>query len=753
MKCSRKFIKNQRLLIIGFFLSLTFSFHTNAQYADDTTIIDSRHYSRVFGETRNYRIFLPPGYYDNSQKKYPVIYFLHGWSQRYFGDGGSAYAEFDKGDDNNGDNIENFVSANGVIVVKSDGYNRGPDEKYYLRPYNIGPVETSRQFPIYFPELIDYIDTHYRTIADREHRAISGLSMGGFMTFWIAGKYPQLFSAAGNFCGSPEFVVGPRNFPVEYRHIDMYKNYAGLNLRLNYGDKDFIRGYHNDMNRIWPQLMDNYEYKIYDAEHSTCGLGEMFGFLVKTFQHPPAKPRTWDHIDVYPEFSVWDYQVSSDRIVPGFTILENVNQRGFRCTVREFVPDGETIPSVNVSVTTPALYEKNQLYFINDVDTKNLKTSQKTIRSDNSGRLRIYINGSEHEIGINKKADKPNICITSVEIGNMKWATHKKVVSVSLKLLNKGFSNAKNIKAKLSATKGSTHVIQSMSEFGNIGVNKMHVCQIPFTFEVQSDTIEIVKFRLRAYDGDNNEWIVFFEIPIKKDLPEIKNFEIADGKTFTVAKEGQDTETVSLGHGNGDGIANPGESIVILVKDQNRYWRTNLSFADQYINPFGINTRISDNWGSFDHVGASAKYSIPLISSDCPENHNIEFYAEYWLPEYPFHIIKQGKIKIEVKGKDNTPPIIGWVRIPGDNIIQAKVYDGSKIQSVKAKFILRDDPKKSFEVELNDGGTGGDRAEADNVFSKKIPQQKFGFYKVIIEAVDSFGNKSIEEAPDEFILH
>ena len=56
----------------------------------------------------------------------------------------------------------------------------------------------------------------------------------------------------------------------------MYKNYAGMNLRLNYGDKDFIRSYHEDMNRVWPQIMDNYEYKIYDAEHSTCGLGEMF---------------------------------------------------------------------------------------------------------------------------------------------------------------------------------------------------------------------------------------------------------------------------------------------------------------------------------------------------------------------------------------------------------------------------------------------------------------------------------------------
>ncbi|MDP9231050.1 MAG: alpha/beta hydrolase-fold protein, partial [Bacteroidota bacterium] len=110
MKFFRKFIKNKRILIVCLFLLLTFAFHTNAQNTGDVTIIDSRHYSIVFGELRNFRIFLPPHYFDNPRKKYPVIYFLHGWSQRYSGDGGEAYANFDKGNENKGDNIANFVS-------------------------------------------------------------------------------------------------------------------------------------------------------------------------------------------------------------------------------------------------------------------------------------------------------------------------------------------------------------------------------------------------------------------------------------------------------------------------------------------------------------------------------------------------------------------------------------------------------------------------------------------------------------------
>lgn len=492
--------KKNGIVIIG--ISIIFlAVKVNSVFAGEVLIVDSRHYSNVFGEVRNFRVFLPPGYNSNPKNRYPVIYFLHGWSQRYFGSAGDEYSEYDKGVDNRGDNIENFVSANKVIVVKSDGYDRYPDETYNVRPYNVDPVETYRQFPIYFPELVNYIDSNFKTIADRDHKAISGLSMGGFMAFWIGGKYPDLFSAAGSFCGSTEFIVGPRNFPVAYRHLDMYKNYAGMNVRLNTGDKDFIRGYNADLTRVWTEVMDSYECKIYDSEHNTCGLGEMFGFFMKTFTVPPGIPVNWSHIDVYPEFSVWNYLISTDRTVPGYTIIENVNKRGFRCSVRDFLPEGELMPFVFVSVTTPPQYERNQWYIINDVDTKSLKSFQKTIRSDNSGRLKITMTGSIHEIGINRKGEKPNICIASFKIENMNWAVPKKEVVVSINLLNKGVTPCHNVTAKLSAFKNSTNIINSESTFGEIDINNIRPCLIPFTFQVQADSVEIVKFKLRMKDS------------------------------------------------------------------------------------------------------------------------------------------------------------------------------------------------------------------------------------------------------------
>ena len=297
------------------------------------------------------------------------------------------------------------------------------------------------------------------------------------------------------------------------------------------------------------------------------------------------------------------------------------------------------------------------------------------------------------------------------------------------------------------------NIIKSESEFGNIAVNEIQDCKIPFTFNVQADSIEIEKFMLTIQDENNNEWSEFFEVSLKRDLPEIKDFEIADGKAFTVAKAGIDSVKIFLGAGNGDGVANPGESIVILVKDLNKYWRTNLFFSDKYVNPFGINLRMSDNWSAYDHVGGSAKYSVPVISSDCPDNRSIEFFAEYWLPDYPNHIIRQGKIKINVTGKDRTPPELRWAKITGDNIIQARVYDGSKIQKVNVKLTLKDNPEKFFEIELRDDGSKGDIAAADNVFSKKIPDQKFGLYTMEIEATDSFGNNMTEKCSGVYVCH
>ncbi|MEX2511692.1 MAG: alpha/beta hydrolase-fold protein [Cyclobacteriaceae bacterium] len=736
-----------RILLLWIIMMGSFSFSLMAQ---EISIIDQSHYSHVFGEFRNYRIFLPASYRSFPDKKYPVIYFYHGWSQRYYGDMEDSKA--DEGDSNGGDNIANFVANNDVIVVKPDGYNRTPEEEYYKRPYNISPVETYRQFPLYFPELVSHIDGQFRTLPNRENRAISGLSMGGFMAFWIGGKYPDLISAIGNFCGSTEFFVGPREFPVEYRHEEMYKNYSGINLRLHYGDEDFIRAYHKDMNKVWTQVLDNYEYRIYEGEHATVGLGDMFGFLKDSFQNPPEKPTQWDHIDVYPTFSVWDYQVFTDRNLPGFTVLENVQTDGFQTSIRPHLPDGQPMANFKLSLETAPKYDPNTEYQVFYFDHKNNSFSEKLVKSNQEGRVKVAHNGGLKDVGILKKGESQPILRTRFHLEGIDWLTHNKEADFSTILINNGSGTAKNIVIGLESTQKEVVILNQPSRFNSINPQEFLASTVPFRFIVKDKKIEMVHFKVTIEDEVGNKWLDDLTIPVKSAGPSWE-FTIADGKSFTVASGGTDTEEVYLGNGNGDGIANPGESIVILVKEDGVFHRTQLKTNDPYINPDGNPIRKSINWSNYDHVGASEKYNVLDISTQTPQDHKVKFFAEYWLPDYPDHHIIRGEVTINISGIDTTPPQLEWMKMGSGNTLEAKFLDGGKITSVKARLEATDGSGEILKATLLDDGFDGDIEKEDGVFTFRFPVTGFARYHISTTALDANGNESKFQWPKTMVLH
>src|SRR5690606_13918832 len=75
----------------------------------------------------------------------------------------------------------------------------GEQFSYYLD----SPVVAERQFESYISkDVVGYIDANYRTIAQKEGRAITGLSMGGFGSLYLAAQHPDLFIAAGSMSGA-----------------------------------------------------------------------------------------------------------------------------------------------------------------------------------------------------------------------------------------------------------------------------------------------------------------------------------------------------------------------------------------------------------------------------------------------------------------------------------------------------------------------------------------------------------------------
>jgi len=145
---------------------------------------------------RDVYVFLPPSYDASANKRYPVVYFLHGYSV-----GADAYdglARFQEAVD------QAAAAGNEMIVVMPDVLTRFKGAMFSASP-------TTGDFERYVAhDLVSYIDGGYRTIADARSRGLSGHSMGGYGTLKIAEKYPGIFSsiyAMAPCCLSPGNVT------------------------------------------------------------------------------------------------------------------------------------------------------------------------------------------------------------------------------------------------------------------------------------------------------------------------------------------------------------------------------------------------------------------------------------------------------------------------------------------------------------------------------------------------------------------
>lgn len=131
---------------------------------------------------RDVHVYLPPNY-ESSNKRYPVIYFLHGYGVR---------AELYVSTVLNLPDAANTAMAAGaddVIIVMPDAFTRYGGSFYSNSP-TIGDWET-----FIAEDLVSYIDANYRTIPTRESRGLSGHSMGGYGTLRIGMTHPHVFNA------------------------------------------------------------------------------------------------------------------------------------------------------------------------------------------------------------------------------------------------------------------------------------------------------------------------------------------------------------------------------------------------------------------------------------------------------------------------------------------------------------------------------------------------------------------------------
>jgi len=168
------------------FLLLIFinaSIITRAQNSKGTVVVDSiysKNLENDFGEnpTRKVSVYLPPDYEDTS-RRYPVIYFLHGFmGDHKILEGMSDILDFAL----DTHRIRPFIM---VVPDQKTTY----DGSFYSNSGVFGNWEDFTAF-----DLVEYMDKNYRTLAGKESRGITGHSMGGYGAIKIAMHHPEIFS-------------------------------------------------------------------------------------------------------------------------------------------------------------------------------------------------------------------------------------------------------------------------------------------------------------------------------------------------------------------------------------------------------------------------------------------------------------------------------------------------------------------------------------------------------------------------------
>lgn len=612
---------------------------------------DKTHYSYVFGKEKTYRLYLPDNYME-SGKKYPVIYFFHGWGGRYFKDD-NAKLEYEK--------LGELVTKYQVILVMWDGNIDESDP----RPYNIGDhkdVKYNIQMKDYFPELVAHVDSTYQTLTARGHRGIIGYSMGGIMSFYLAGKYPDMVSAAVNMVGSPEFFIGlPRN------HTLYQLRYTFDNLRdvgLLFHNREFcpMTGLNDEVNQgaIWSE-MKNYEYHLFEGGHKVDDPGETkvfesaMRFIINQLDHPAPLHKTWSHYDFCPEFSLWGYSVKSNKNEPGFLFLRNVDENGFGFYTRKWLPDGPAIKNCKATISTAPVYEPGVAYEIRIYSKMENKLTKLEIPADHDGRLIFELTGEGSEIGIAKKGEQADFVTTGYQLTqNQKFLRINEQNELSVNILNRGGSNG--TKGKLNvmiSCADSTVTISSPSQI--ISLQKGQQLFKTNPFKIFSNKIPPSDgspewFRMKIEMNYNNFHSEdYFLLPVFYDVPYFSNIKVDDGRVIAPTKNQSDYHQMATdsiyGTGNGDGIVSPGEQIMFYENDH----RLRLFSDDPYVitkDEKQIDEMLPAVWPNGFTLS-----SVVKIADNCPTGHEIEFLAHYETKTHnPIHRqVKWGKVKIVIQ--------------------------------------------------------------------------------------------------------
>jgi poly(3-hydroxybutyrate) depolymerase len=595
----------------------------------DRPFYDRTHFSKVFGQERHYRLLLPPDY-ESSIKRYPVIYYFHGHSDRY------TLEKYDDGKDTV-PKMADFVANHDVIVVSVDGYVARDYTGFYGgTPWDIMQEGGDYDFGAYFKELVAHIDTTYRTLTDRRHRGTSGLSMGGFMSLWLSARYPELIGSASAFNPGPEFYVGDKGRRVLWRPKDHVSSHTRTMVRLIRASGDYISQYHEETRDAYARAHDvDFEYRRDEYHrHWATSIGETFAFHMRAFGNPTLEHAEWSHDDAYRAFEVWGYQVESTGESAGLTCLKDVSQTGFRVTTRRWAPDGPPVEDRRITITTAALYQAGARYQWIDYNLSTGATRRETISADAQGRIRITVDGAGHQISFTGPGagEQPPVLLPVTMKDNLRVEPARDL-NLPIRIYNPRTQPITGVRLALSSAYPTVNIFADSVQIPKIESGGIYDASrdLKARFTAGGGTFAPSRLQLTIYDGWHSTTENIDVLVIPEVLPELAGIEVMDGRTTMLpvfrqkGNQGGGTSIqrkLTEGKGNGNGALEPGEEATIWVKmpqgmdpfDKNNWYRAKVYTDSPWV------TEIADleEQKQLEWTSAMERTSVIRLSPDTP---------------------------------------------------------------------------------------------------------------------------------------
>jgi Predicted esterase len=266
-----------------FFISIAFVFETSAQFGGwgpQSKLITDTIYSKVLSANREYTIFLPKSYETDVNRKYPILYLLHGMTGV-----NTSWFQNEKAKDVADQLIASGEACEMIIVSPNAG---GKIEEGAWNGYFDMPGWKYETF--FYTEFLPFIEKTYRVIGDKQHRAVAGLSMGGGGATVYGQKHSDMFSsvyAMSALMNIPQEGAAPAQNPqdkmalltksVQENNCIKYVEDAddarkeqlrGVKWFVDCGDDDFLLDRNIEFTQAMRRQQIPCEFRVRDGGHT-----------------------------------------------------------------------------------------------------------------------------------------------------------------------------------------------------------------------------------------------------------------------------------------------------------------------------------------------------------------------------------------------------------------------------------------------------------------------------------------------------